>query len=130
MSALGHTFRYQVYNGTGGSVTVTLKDRRWKFASDGSLSWSAEATPINAVAVSTASYSNSSSIDNATTDKYLGAELSVLMDVSASVTGAVTVFLQHSTDGGTTWPSDGQGIVVGSYYFNASAVDVTRNYRV
>lgn len=129
MSALGHTFRYQVYNGTGGTVTLTLKDRRWKFDSSGALSWSSEQTPINASAISTASYGNSSTIDNSS-DKYLGSELTVLHDVSSSLTGAVTVFLQHSTDGGTTWPSDGQGIVVGSYYYNASSADITRNYKI
>lgn len=129
MSALGHYFRYQVYNGTGGTVTVTIDERRWKYASDGSLTWSAEQTPINASAISTVSYGNSSGIDNSS-DDYLGAELTVLMDVAASLTGAVTVFLQHSTDSGTTWPSDGQGIVIGSYYYNASSTDITRNYRI
>lgn len=129
MSALGNYFRYQVYNGTGGTVTVTIDEKRWKYASDGSLTWSAEQTPINASAITTATYDESSGIDNST-DDYLGAELTVLMDVASSLTGAVTVFLQHSTDGGTTWPSDGQGIVIGSYYYNASSTDITRNYRI
>lgn len=129
MSALGKHYRWQVYNGTGGTVTVTIDAILWKYGSDGSITFSSESTPISASAISTATYGNSSTVDNSS-DKYLGAELTVLMDVAASLTGAVTVFLQHSTDGGTTWPSDGQGIVVGSYYYNASSTDITRNYRI
>jgi hypothetical protein len=50
--------------------------------------------------------------------------------VASSATGTVTVFLQRSTDSGTTWPSNGQGEVVGSYYFSASSTDVTKNFSV
>ena len=126
---LGPTFRYQILNGTGVTVTTTVTEKRWKFGTDGSLTFSAEQTPISAVGVTTGAYSNSSTIDNST-DKYIGAHLAALFDVPSSATGAVTVFIQRSTDGGTDWPSDGQGEVVGSYYFNASAVDVTRNFEV
>lgn len=126
---LGNYWRYQVYNGTGGTVNVTIKDRRWKFGSDGSLTFSSENTPISASAISTATYGNSSGIDNST-DKYIGANLTVLFDVSSSLTGAVSVFIQRSTDGGTTWPSDGQGELIGSYYYNASSADITKNLRV
>jgi hypothetical protein len=126
---LGATFRYQVYNGTGVTVTVTLKDKRWKFGSDGSLTFSAEATPISASAISTVSYGNSGTIDNST-DKYIGANMSVLFDVSASATGTVAVYLQRSTDGGTTWPSNAQGQLVGTYYFSASSTDVTKNFSI
>ena len=59
MSMLGHTYRYQMFNGTGVSVTCTVKDRKWKFASDGSITNAAEATQINAVSVGTSAYSNS-----------------------------------------------------------------------
>jgi hypothetical protein len=126
---LGTYFRYQVYNGTGVTVTVTIDEIRWKFASDGSLTFSAEQTPISASAISTVSYGNSSGINNST-DKYIGADLTVLFDVASSATGTVTVFLQRSTDSGTTWPSNGQGEVVGSYYFSASSTDVTKNFSV
>lgn len=126
---LGTYFRYQVYNGTGVTVTVTIDEIRWKFASDGSLTFSAEQTPLSASAISTVSYGNSSGINNGT-DKYIGAHLTVLFDVSSSATGLVSVFLQRSTDGGTTWPSDGQGELIGAYYFSASSTDVTKNFSV
>lgn len=126
---LGTYFRYQVYNGTGVTVTVTLDERRWKFGSDGSLTFSSEQTPISASAVSTVSYGNSSGVDNGT-DKYVGAHLTALFDVSSSATGWVYVYLQRSTDSGTTWPSDGQGVLLGVYYFNASSTDVLKNFSV
>lgn len=126
---LGTYFRYQVYNGTGVTVTVTIDEIRWKFASDGSLTFSAEQTPLSASAISTVSYGNSSGINNGT-DKYIGADLTVLFDVASSATGLVSVFLQRSTDGGTTWPSDGQGELIGAYYFSASSTDVTKNFSV
>lgn len=126
---LGEHFRYQVYNGTGVTVTVTIDEIRWKFSSDGSLTFSSEQTPISASAVTTLDYGESSGIDNGT-DKYIGAHLTVLFDVASSATGTVSVFLQRSTDNGTTWPSDGQGELIGSYYFNASSTDITKNYSV
>jgi hypothetical protein len=129
MSALGNHYRWQVYNGTGSTVTVTLDAMLWKFGTDGSLTFSAESTPISASALTTLTYGNSSGVSNAS-DKYIGAQLTALFDVSGSTTGAVSVFLQQSTDAGTTWPSDGQGLLVGSYYFNASSTDALKNFVV
>lgn len=126
---LGAYYRWQVYNGTGVTVTVTLDVKLWKFDSNGALSLSSESTPISASAVSAAAYGNSSGVDNSS-DKYLGAQITALFDVSSSATGPVSVYLQQSTDGGTTWPSDGAGLLVGSYYFNASSTDRTQNFEV
>lgn len=126
---LGHTYRYQVYNGTGVSNTVTVKDRKWKFGTDGSLTNAAEATQFSAVSVSTVSYSNGSSVDNST-DKNLGAHLTVTFAPASSASGTVTLYLQRSTDGGTTWPSDGLGEVVGSHTFVASSTSITKNMSV
>jgi hypothetical protein len=124
MAVLGHTYRYQVYNGTGVSVTCTVKERPWKFASDGARTDAAESTRINAVSVTTATYSNSSTIDNSSV-KNLGAEVLFTAAPGSSATGAVTLYLQHSTDGGTTWSSDGKGQPLTVVYFAASATSVT-----
>lgn len=126
---LGHTYRYQVYNGTGVSVTVTVKDRAWKFGTDGSITNASEATQFSAVSVSTVSYSNASTVGNSS-DKYIGADLLATFAPSASATGTVSLFIQRSTDGGTTWPSDGRGELVGVHYFSASAASVTNNMTV
>jgi hypothetical protein len=124
MSALGEHYRYQVYNGTGVSVTCTVKHEPFKYASDGALSFTAEATQINAVSVGTLAYSNSSTINNGTA-KNLGAHVTFTAAPGASATGTVSLFLQRSTDGGTTWPSNGLGTQVAGITFSASSTSQT-----
>lgn len=123
---LGHTYRYQVYNGTGVSVTVTVTDRKWKFGTDGSLTDATEATQFSGVSVSTVSYSNGSTVDNSSV-KYLGASILATFAPGASATGTVTLYLQRSTDAGTTWPGDGLGEFVGAHTFAASSTSITKN---
>jgi hypothetical protein len=126
---LGSAYRYQVFNNTGVSVTCTAKYKPFKFASDNSITFGTEATPISAVSVGTGAYNNSSTIDN-TTDKNIGAKITATFAPGSSATGTVTLYLQRSTDGGTTWPSDGRGILLGSVYFSASATSVASNMEV
>lgn len=126
---LGTAYRYQIYNGTGVSVTVTVKQKQFKFDTDGSLLTSTEGTPISAVPASTLSYSNSSLIDNSS-NKYLGANITWTAAPGASATGNVSLFLQRSTDGGTTWPSDGQGEFVSGIGFSASPTSISKNGKV
>lgn len=117
MSALGHTWRLRASNTQNQSITVTVKARYFKFASDGSLSWSTEQTLINAVSVSaTTGTTVSSTVDNST-DKYLGAELTVEMTAASATNGSGTVALtiERSTDGGTTWPTQDLGQWVGGH---------------
>jgi hypothetical protein len=124
---LGKTYRFSVNNQAGVSVTVTIKRLEWKFSSAGALVFGAETTDgtINALAVANSStaWSDGATIDNST-NLYLGAELEVTLAPSASATGLVTVQIQRSLDGGTTWPTDGQGEMVGTYYFSASSSTV------
>lgn len=126
---LGHWYRYQVYNGTGVSVTATVKDRRWKWASDGARTDAAESTPINAASVGAGAYGVSSNVDNSA-DKYLGAHLTVTFAPASSATGTVALYLQRSTDGGATWPADGQGVLIGSITFAASSTSVAKNMAI
>lgn len=124
MSVLGEHYRWQVYNGTGVSVTCTVKEESFKYGTDGSLTFSAESTRINAVSVSTVSYSNSATVDNST-NKYLGANITFTAAPGASATGTVALYIQRSTDGGTTWPSDGLGHFVAGITFSASSTSRT-----
>lgn len=126
---LGTAYRYQIYNGTGVSVTMTVKQKQFKFDTDGSLLTSTEGTPISAVSVGTLAYSNSSLIDNSS-NKYLGANITWTAAPGASATGNVSLFLQRSTDGGTTWPSDGRGEFVSGIGFSASSTSVSKNAKV
>lgn len=124
MSALGEHYRWQVYNGTGVSVTCTVKEEAFKYGTDGALNFTAEATQINGVSVATVSYSNSITINNSTA-KNLGAFVTFTAAPGASATGTVALFLQRSTDGGTTWPSDGLGVQVAGINFSASSTSRT-----
>lgn len=124
---LGPTFRLQVHNGTGVTVTVTADAILWKFVS-GAKTDSAEQSFLAASAVTTGSYGNSSAYDNSS-HAYLGMVGTVLFDIASSGTGLVRLILQESTDGGTTWPSNGEGLEVASVYFASSSTDVTTNFR-
>lgn len=124
---LGPTFRLQVYNGTGVTVTVTADAILWKFVS-GAKTDSAEQSFLAASAVSTLSYGNSSAYDNSS-NVYLGMIGTVLFDIASSSSGLVRLILQESTDGGTTWPTNGEGRILASHYFASSSTDVTKNFQ-
>lgn len=114
---LGHTWRLRASNTQNQNITTTVKARYFKFGTDGSLSWSAEQTLINAVSVSaTTGTTASSTIDNST-DKYLGAELTLSLTAAAATngTGTLALTIERSTDGGTTWATQDLGQWVGAH---------------
>ena len=112
---LGRNFRLRASNTQNQNITVTLTARFWKYDSVGALVYSAEQTLISAVSVTaTSGTAASSAVDNSST-LWIGAEFT-LSCAAASATngaGAVTVTLERSTDAGTTWPTAGQGEIVG-----------------
>jgi hypothetical protein len=119
---LGNQWRLRASNTQNQAITVTVKARLFKFASDGSLSWSAEQTLISAVSVAaTTGTTVSATVDN-TTDKYLGAELTCEMTaaVATNGTGVLLLTLERSTDGGTTWATQELGQFVGAHQLLAA----------
>lgn len=122
---LGHYYRFRIQNTQNQAITCALTARLWKFASDGSITWSGEVTLIGSGSVAaTTGTAASSNYDNST-DKWIGAELtlSTTAAVTTNGTGAVAVTLERSTDAGTTWPTAGQGEPVGGY--TVTAADTT-----
>lgn len=122
---LGHYYRFRIQNSQNQAIACALTARLWKFASDGSITWSSEVTLIDPGSVAaTTGTTASSNYDNGT-DKWIGAELtlSTTAAVTTNGTGAVTVTLERSTDGGTTWPTAGQGEAIGGY--TVTAADTT-----
>lgn len=114
---LGHTWRLRASNTQSQNITVTVKARYFKFASDGSLTWSSEQTLINAVSVSaTTGTTASSTVDNST-DKYIGAEITAPFTAASATTGTgvVSLTLERSTDAGTTWPTQDLGQWIGGH---------------
>ena len=124
MSALGRNYRIRAWNTQNQAITVAVLGRRWKFASDGSITDDAESTLLTSVSVAaTSGVQVGSNVDNsAGADKWLGANLTVAFTatVTTNGTGVVALFLEQSTDGGTTWPTAGGtqspgGIFIGAY---------------
>jgi photosystem II stability/assembly factor-like uncharacterized protein len=130
---LGRNYRFSVNNGTSAAVevAVVINVRKWKFDSSGALVYSAEAEEFNEanISVSTTAWTEDTAIDNST-DLYMGADLEIVITPEASITGSVSVQIQRSTDGGTTWPDDGQGETVASHYFSASSAAVTKSAQI
>ena len=113
---LGHTWRLRASNTQNQAITVTVKARYIRFATDGSLTFSAEQTLINGASVSaTTGTTASSSVDNST-DKYLGMEITASFTAASATngSGSVALTVERSTDGGTTWPTQDRGIFVGA----------------
>lgn len=114
---LGHTWRLRASNTQNQAITTTVTARYFKFASDGSPSWSTEQTLINAASVAaTTGTTASSTVDNST-DKYLGAELTLSVTAAGATngTGTLALTLERSTDGGTTWATQDLGQWVGAH---------------
>ena len=122
---LGHYYRFRIQNTQNQAITCALTARLWKFASDGSITWSSEVTLIASGSVSATTGTTASSNYDNSSDKWLGAELtlSTTAAVTTNGTGTVAVTLERSTDGGTSWPTAGQGEFVGGY--TVTAADTT-----
>lgn len=112
---LGPTWRLRASNTQNQAITVTVKAKYFKFDTDGPIIWSAEQTLISAASVSaTTGTTASSTVDNST-DKYLGMVLTASFTAAATTngTGFVALSVERSTDAGTTWPSQDEGIGMG-----------------
>ncbi len=124
---LGRNFRLRATNTQNQAITVTLTARFWKYDSVGALVYSTEQALITGQSLSASGGTFASgAIDNSVgTALWIGAEftLSCTAAVTTNGSGAVTVTLERSTDGGTTWPTAGQGEIVGGY--TVTAADTT-----
>ena len=113
---LGRNWRLRASNTQNQAITVTVKARYFKFDSSGALVWSNEVTLIDAVSVASSTGSTASSnIDNST-DKYIGMEMLVTFQAASTTsgTGAVTLSVEQSSDGGTSWPTQDRGLFAGA----------------
>ena len=128
---IGRNYRFAVNNSTAVNVGVTIQARRFKFDSSGVISWGAETEVYNEATITpgATSWTAGTAIDNST-DKWVGADLEIIVTPASSTTGPVSVQIEHSTDGGTTWPSGGQGAQIGGVYFSASASVITKSVRI
>ena len=125
MSALGGYWRFQVKNGTGGtgsSTASTIKMQRWKPDSAGAADYETEQTAFSQGSIGSGSYSNGTAYDNDASNGYgyhgLSASIKI---VNGSSAGNWYVYLQLSTDGGTSWGDNGTGEPIAVVVCAASA---------
>lgn len=132
---LPKTYRFQVLNSTGQTITqnsgILVKALRQKLSSTGAMSFESSATTIldnAATDVTTGSVFSGSTVDNSS-DGYMGGEFEYTVVAPASSNGDVTLYLQSSVDGGTTWPDDSLGrdfVAVLNFTTNATKRTVFR----
>lgn len=112
-------FRFHAWNATGDGVVVTLKVDYFKFDADGALVFAAAATELNGVSVANGAGEESATRDNSE-NLYLGGVVEFTVVGETNCAGPVEIYLQASVDGGTTWPTDRYGILVGVVQVGAS----------
>ncbi len=120
---LGANWRIVVKNATGAtSGAVSVKGKRWKPNSSGEYDpENTEQTFFSVSTITSGSYSTGSGVSNdAAGENYYGATMAVSITNGTSA-GDYEVWLQTSTDGGTTWPNNGAGTLLGVFNVAASS---------
>jgi hypothetical protein len=125
--SLGRTYRFVVLNNTGQNLvagTIVIRGRRWNFNTSGMQAWEAAEAVIdsNAATLATGSYwvgTVAAGIDNSV-NAHLGGTFRFSVTAPGASNGAVTIYLQRSTDGGTTWPDNGLGTPIKVFNFTTS----------
>ena len=125
MIVLPKHYRFKVYNNTGVSIAISnvkVYARRWKFSSTGAISYESSQDTVlnNAGSLATATYLAGDTEDNST-DLFIGGTFMFEVNpTTGSPNGNVILFFERSTDGGTTWDSDGTGDVVAVLNFTST----------
>lgn len=120
---LPSTYRYTAYNASGASSDITVEEQAWKFDSNGALSYGTWTTRMNAVTTADGALGTGATVDNSTA-KNIGANL-LVSATGTGTAGVITIFLEFSDDGGTTWPDAQEGIPIGSLDAGDSNVAMT-----
>lgn len=121
---LGRTYRFVVLNSTGQTIAITgivIKARRWNFV-NGTQAWESSEQTIDSSVGTTANgaYFGGTTVDNSTL-AHLGGTFKFTIVAPASSSGSVTIWLQNSTDGGSTWPDNGNGLQVKQFTIPSAA---------
>ncbi len=121
---INKTWRVLVYNRAGvaipaNKITVTLTP--FTISATGVQTFGANVAAVAASdgsgasgGIASGAYGAGVTVDNSS-NGYLGGSLLIKIDLSTvvpSVDGWLVVYLQNSTDGGTTWPPNGQGQII------------------
>jgi hypothetical protein len=112
--ALPSHYKFVALNSTGqviASSSIVIKGKRAKIAADGTLTYDIETTVFTyGSSLGVGAYAAGSAIDNtATADKWLSCDFVATVTAHASANGIVQIYLHRSTDGGTTFDTNGNG---------------------
>lgn len=134
MSQIGlpETFRFAIFNGTGISIasntTPTISGRRVRFDTTGTLSFEAVCFTFlslgTTLSIANNSYVVGSTWSN-TASGWLGGEFHLSCFASGNASGTITLYMEVSPDGGTTWQTPvsangpGGGILMTAAGFNS-----------
>jgi beta-lactam-binding protein with PASTA domain len=112
---LAKRYRFKLLNATGQTITAasaTISRIGWKFDSSGGVVYESSATSVYSNAsVNNNNYDAGSAVDNSSS-LYVGGIFVFTLTAPTSSNGDVTIYLEVSNDGGTTWQSDGLGMPV------------------
>lgn len=125
MTALNYSYRWTLKNGTGVNITaVTLTARKWKYDPSTGLTYAAETTELSfSGTLANTAFTTGSTVDNST-NKYEGGAFVCSVTAATSASGVAVLYLEHSTDGGTTWPTNGYGRPICPIPFTAGGTNV------
>lgn len=115
---LGRHWRFRIVNNTGATIQFSADDANNTFTIDGrsylidpstgKISW--ESSEQTVFADPTSDLSDGASLAGATQDNssdgYTGFKGIATLLTDAAVDGQIDIYLEESTDGGSTWPSD------------------------
>jgi hypothetical protein len=120
---LALNYRFTVQNSTGVTLPINVARvtaRRWKFSSNGSISYEPSETEVCNISstIVNKGIGSGSAITNSG-DLYIGGDFIFRVTAPISSNGDVHLFYETSTDG-SQYPSSGLGIPVTSLTFAAS----------
>lgn len=113
---LPKTFRVYGVNRAGAEIefgtdglnnSLILTAVPWKYSETGAITYGSEITIISDPTSDLADGASvvSSTIDNSS-NKWLGLHCTANLTTDATVSGRISFYMEFSTDGGTTWPTD------------------------
>ena len=126
MSALGERWRVVVWNASGLSLPaggVVVRHRRWKYAADGTLTFAAgTSVTVGASLANNLGNASAAITNNGASEQWLGADFIVEFPaLTGTANGSIEVFVQISTDNGTTWadsPNIRRGAMIAAEFYN------------
>lgn len=114
---LARTYRFTAYNACGQTIAssgIVIKARRWKLDTSGGIVYESSETTVwtSGSTIANAAYLSlgSTGVDNST-DLFIGGDFTFTLVAPASASGDVTIYYEISTDGGTTFPTNGKGFL-------------------